>query len=455
MQDSVVQIFKSMMKTGKVNRLGTSIAFVVVTSGLAWAGKIDPNPRPGFAQALQLLEEGKVEEADALFQNVVESDPEHFDAMLGRAEIALTGKRLEDANRMVSEVLQNRQDLPQAHNMKGLLLLLQKHPAEAREEFLRATELNARYVTPRIYLAVLARQSGDYTGAVAQYKALTQVAPHLPAGYLGQAESLMLLRQPGKAIQILEDWKRADPKSPLPYKVLADIDLADHQPEKARREIETALQKNPHDSATLSAVAATHAELGDMDRAKSEFKQALSANGKNEDAALRLGAIEAGEGQPKEALAHFRQALNADPENVIACNNTAWILAEQGEDLDEALRLAQMATTRDPKYVDGQDTLGWVRYKRGEYAKAISAFQAAGALAPSRADIAAHLKLANFKVSEAREAAQRAIRLRLLEIAAIVILALSSVFAAWYFLKQRRPVPNSTRRAAPNSPGVA
>ena len=89
---------------------------------------------------------------------------------------------------MVTAVLNRQNTLPEAHNMKGLVLLLRKDSDGARHEFLRAIELHPGYITPRLYLAVMARTSGDYTGAAAEYKAITAVAPRLPAGYLGQAE---------------------------------------------------------------------------------------------------------------------------------------------------------------------------------------------------------------------------------------------------------------------------
>jgi tetratricopeptide (TPR) repeat protein len=72
--------------------------------------------------------------------------------------------------------------------------------------------------------------------------------------------------------------------------------------------------------------------------------------------------------------------------------------------LNEALRFAELAVKRDPKYADAHDTLGWVRYRRGEYALAVSALQDAKALAPANNEIAAHLGLAYAKVGRKQAA---------------------------------------------------
>jgi tetratricopeptide (TPR) repeat protein len=361
-------------------------------------------PSAKFNQAIELLSKGQLKEADALFQKVTETEPGYLDAELGRAQIALTEQRLDEANRMVTAVLSRQSTLPEAHNMKGLVLLLQKHSDAARREFSRALELRPDYITPRLYLAVLARAANDYTRAAAEYKALTEIAPRLPAGYLGEAESQMLLRHEAEGLKTLEEWKTADPKSLLPYHVLANVNLSDHQPQKAIQQLQAALAKSPHDSTTLTILGTAYAASGDLRSATAQYEAALAANSANTDAAIRLGGIEAGTGQTDRALAHFRGALKADPNNLVACNNVAWLLADKGKDLDEASRLAELVTRRDPKYADGRDTLGWVRYRQGQYAQAVTALQEAKALAPSNTDIAGRLGLAYAKAGHKQEA---------------------------------------------------
>jgi tetratricopeptide (TPR) repeat protein len=324
--------------------------------------------------------------------------------------------------------------------MKGLVLLLQKHPEEARREFHRAIELRPGYVTPRLYLAVMARLSGDYRKAEAEYEALARVAPHLPAGYLGEAQSLMLLRRGAEALNVLEAWKTVDHGSVLPFQVLANIDLASHEPQKAIAQLQAALVRSPHDSATLTLLGTAYAAAGNTRSAMFQYEAALAADAGNADAALRLGELEAGQGQTERALGHFRDALNADPGNKVACNNAAWLLAEQNKDLDDALRLATRATERDPKYADGQDTLGWIRYRRGEYAEAISTLKIARALAPSRTDIAAHLNLAYAKANKKARPFDEPARLWLS--LAVVIAAVLSAAAVRHISRQRRATAN-------------
>jgi Flp pilus assembly protein TadD len=59
----------------------------------------------------------------------------------------------------------------------------------------------------------------------------------------------------------------------------------------------------------------------------------------------------------------------------VAANNLAWMLAETGGNLDVALQLAQTATRGLPEHPAVQDTLGWIYYKKGLAALAVSPFQ--------------------------------------------------------------------------------
>jgi tetratricopeptide (TPR) repeat protein len=363
-----------------------------------------PAPSKKIDQAVLLLSKGQLKEADALLAQVSANNPAYLEATLGRAQIAITGKQLDQADRMVTAALKQQDKLPEGHNMKGLVLLLRKDNKGAKREFERAIELRPQYVTPRLYLAVMARVSGDFKEAASQYQGITVVAPRLSSGYLGEAESQMLLGQQDQALKTLEAWKAADPKTLEPYQVIANVYLASRRPQDAIQELKAALAKSPHDSTTLTVLGTAYADAGDMRSAEANYQAALAAKPTNVDAALRLGELEAGAGQTDKAIANFKLALQTDPNNAVACNNIAWLLAEQGKDLNEALRYAELAVKSNPKYVDGHDTLGWVRYRRGEYPQAVKALQEAKALAPANTGVAAHLGLAYAKAGDKRDA---------------------------------------------------
>jgi len=57
-------------------------------------------------------------------------------------------------------------------------------------------------------------------------------------------------------------------------------------------------------------------------------------------------------------------SADGEPNNAIALNNLAYRKAEEGQDLDEALRMAQHARQIQPNATAMADTLGWIYIKK-------------------------------------------------------------------------------------------
>jgi Tfp pilus assembly protein PilF len=120
------------------------------------------------------------------------------------------------------------------------------------------------------------------------------------------------------------------------------------------------------------------------------------------------------EQQGKRDLAkkRYESALAIDPRAATAANNLAWLLAEEGSDLDRALQLAQTATAAAPNNHQVLDTLGWVYFKKQQPQLAVPLFARSIELNPLESWYHYHLGLAYLKAGDAlrgRAALQRAL----------------------------------------------
>lgn len=89
----------------------------------------------------------------------------------------------------------------------------------------------------------------------------------------------------------------------------------------------------------------------------------------NAEVAYRLGLLYEQYRQPENAIDEIRRAIVIDPNHAEALNYLAYSYAEQGENLDEALALAQRALAlKSESHI--LDTLGWVFFARGDFANA-------------------------------------------------------------------------------------
>jgi tetratricopeptide (TPR) repeat protein len=118
-------------------------------------------------------------------------------------------------------------------------------------------------------------------------------------------------------------------------------------------------------------------------------------------ASLTAGIWAGQHGDLKSAARDYEQALAQGDQSGIAANNLAWIYAQQGTQLEQALALAASAVEASPQSPEVRDTLGMVHFARHEYSKSIEAFKQALALGAAQAAAAkqvavfrAHLKKA-------------------------------------------------------------
>jgi tetratricopeptide (TPR) repeat protein len=124
--------------------------------------------------------------------------------------------------------------------------------------------------------------------------------------------------------------------------------------------------------------------LGEHEVARARFQEALAwmdstAVPASEHAELRAGLALAHQhlGHRQKAHAAYESALRTDPRSALALRHYAYSLAQQGDQLDRALTLAQRAVEVEGPTPEALDTLGWVYFKRENYAEAQAAFEEA------------------------------------------------------------------------------
>ncbi len=110
-------------------------------------------------------------------------------------------------------------------------------------------------------------------------------------------------------------------------------------------------------------------------------------------------------GNLEAAVALLSQAIEAGPEFAAAYNTLAWLYADKlGTNLAEAEKLARHALELDPDATHINDTLGWILYKQGRYAEALTVFEQALAHAPNNAEYLYHGSLAAMKKGQTSQA---------------------------------------------------
>jgi Flp pilus assembly protein TadD len=101
-----------------------------------------------------------------------------------------------------------------------------------------------------------------------------------------------------------------------------------------------------------------------MDQAIGEFDAMTKQQPKNVAAHTMIGMILQTQGKNAAAQKKYEQILTIDSRSPVAANNLAWMYAEAGTNLDQALQLAQTAHAALPDQPEVNDTLGFVYLKK-------------------------------------------------------------------------------------------
>jgi tetratricopeptide (TPR) repeat protein len=152
-----------------------------------------------------------------------------------------------------------------------------------------------------------------------------------------------------------------------------------------------------------------------LDEARAEFETIARKRPNAVSAHTMVALLLQAQGKVAEAQQRYEQIVASSPQAGVASNNLAWIYAEQGNNLDRALNLAQAAKAELPEVAEVDDTLGFVYYKKELYTLAIPPYEAAVQRVPNNADYRYRLGMAYVKAGDwqkGKQALSEALRLK-------------------------------------------
>ena len=121
-------------------------------------------------------------------------------------------------------------------------------------------------------------------------------------------------------------------------------------------------------------------EKNELEIAQEELRKAKILAGDNKEMIVQVLTMEADLFYRKKEFTKsyeiFKEALKYSPEDMVILNNYAYYLAEQGEDLKEAERMARIVIEKEKNNGTYMDTYAWILYKRGKIKEAARIMEA-------------------------------------------------------------------------------
>jgi tetratricopeptide (TPR) repeat protein len=361
------------------------------------------------------LERGDAQTALASFEQGIRNWPNNAGArylagmaarQLGDYERAITELReavrvdnsATDAARVLARIYYQRGEWEDAVKFSRIAVRRpENRTADVYAVGIRSFVAQKQFEEARQTAKTLEQQEGQKAAGVAELAAVERAAS-------GPAKALEVIRKSGLDL--------SDPANVAVLRAFVDNALAAERGKEALAAADAALAKRPDDAGLHELRGFALGRLARTDEARAEYEKALALDAKNARATGALATLAANAGDTKKAIelydsaakvatgdsasqysylaaqlvlaggdkagaeTRLREIVRIDAGNAGARNDLAWLLAEQGKDLDTAVALAKEAQRIDPS-ADVLDTLGWVHLKRGETDAAVQAFEQA------------------------------------------------------------------------------
>jgi tetratricopeptide (TPR) repeat protein len=306
--------------------------------------------------------------------------PGSIEATLALVRALLVAKQFDRADTELQRLLQIAPDAAAVHVQLGVLAASRNNTAAATLAFETGLALDANSIDAFAGLVALDLNRRDFAAATSRVE--KRLAAGAPSGalLLLAARTYVSADDLAGAEQALKQAIEKESTLLPAYELLAQVYVRQDRLHEARAEFDklAAKQSAPAASLTMSGLL-------------------LQASGNNAEARKR-----------------FEAAVRADDRAFVAANNLAWLYADSGENLGEALRLARAAAEAVPGNADVLDTLGWTYLKSSLPALAIAPLTRAVAIDPNRGAYQYRLGLAYARSGDpdrGRTALNRAIAL--------------------------------------------
>ena len=271
--------------------------------------------------------------------------------------------------------------------MAGGCLKAQDKPAP------KPAESDARYQK-----GVDLMQAGKLAEAEAAFRDAVALNPDNTRALMGQVEVMVAEKKPQEALDLLQDQvakypERIDLRMALGNAAVRmgkyDVGIATFQ------EVLPKLDKDAKARADVYLrIGESYRRKGDTASAIASLRQAQQILPDDIVIGGTLALVQDQAGQSEEAEKQYRAVLKLDPDNGLAMNNLAYLLADNGGDLDEALQLAQRARAARQDLPAISDTLGWIYLKKGMTDAAVGMFDGLVQKEPGNPTFHYHLAMA-------------------------------------------------------------
>lgn len=358
---------------------------------------------PENAEALLIRAElhrnkGEMKEAAERFAQAMQQAPNDIRPVLGHATAMIALRDLAAAKADLDRADQIQKDVVMSHYLRGLVFFQEQEWDKAKEHLTKVLSAMPGHLQSQLLLGIIAFSGGDLQIAEEYLSRVVSAMPGNPQAVKILAATRIKLREPARAIEVLEPLASQQPDAQT-MALLGSAYMLKGDQEKGQEWLSRAVEASPDIAALRTQLALTLLAGGETDKAITELQSAVDMGQGILQADVLLVLAQLKEKRFDEAIESSQALEQRMADSPIPYNLTGLAYLAQGEKDKAAERFAK-ALAVDPKFVTAELNLARIdvaddhpeaaqkRYERvlGQQPTHLGALLGLAALAERRGD---------------------------------------------------------------------
>jgi tetratricopeptide (TPR) repeat protein len=329
-----------------------------------------------LAQGMQHHQAGRWQQAEQLYRQVLQADPNQFDALHLLGLLAHQRGQHAIAVDHLTRARQLQPGCADLHYNLGLVLTALGKKDEAFASYQEALRLQPRHAEAANNLGVILEQTGRPAEALARYQEAIRLDPNFAKAHGNLGNVLTTLGRLGEAGGGFQAAIRLEPRVANWRYKLAVVLQGQGRTAEAITGFRQALQLDPNFAAAHFNLGLLLKEQGHLEAARTCFEQAVRLHSGSARAHNNLGVVLRRLGKLAEAQRELQEALRLDPDSAEAHSDLGNVFKELDEPAQAATCYRQ-ALALKPDMAEAHYNLGWVLRDQGQLDEAVASLRRA------------------------------------------------------------------------------
>jgi cellulose synthase operon protein C len=342
--------------------------------------------------------------AEQSYRDATHLNPRNLEAQSGLAQVALDRRDFNLLAQVADATIALAPQSSMPFVWRGISEASQKLMDKAAVDFQQAIKADPKNAVAYYELAQVRLTEKKIPEAKALLQQSLDTNPNSVMALRMLVALDLVEKQPAKAISRTQAQIEKSPNNSEFHAQLSELQTMTGDPKGAISSAETAMKLNPSDDGAVMAYTRAQLSQGGVGKAIETWENWVKNHPTDSRAYAILGTLQESQGNKDKAAAAYKKSLEIQPEQAIAANNLAYLMLDNGENVDVALTLAQTARRVLPNSPSTADTLAWAYYHKGTYSSARDLLEDAIKVNPNSAAMHYHLGMVYSKLADKADA---------------------------------------------------